>query len=118
MNEITHLIVAGHDRDCMEGDLLYWVNLKGALGDVPVCNDTSSNKTWAVSSGSPLWSDGVGEVSLCAPPPPFVAFFLSSILLTEVLFTYDPGTYTYLTKDLDITIGAKAHQSFTRPKVE
>ena len=64
----------------MEGDLLNWVNLKGALGDVSICNDTSSNRSWAVSSGSPPQNDGVGEISLCTPPPAFVTSFHLPIL--------------------------------------
>ena len=44
----------------MEGNLHDWVNLKGALGDMPICDDTLSNRLWAVSSGLPPQNDGVG----------------------------------------------------------
>ena len=58
----------------MEGDLLDCVNVNGAFGDAPICDDTSSNRSWVVSSGLPPWGDRVGEVSLCTPPPALVAF--------------------------------------------
>ena len=64
---VKHAHLPSGDRDHMEGDLLDWMNLKGALGDVPICDDTSSNRSWVVSSALPSWNDGVREVSLCAP---------------------------------------------------
>ena len=35
----------------MDGDLLNCVNLKGTLADAPICDNTSSIRSWAVSSG-------------------------------------------------------------------
>ena len=96
----------------MEGNQLNCMNLKGTLGDMPVCDDTSSNRSWAVSSGSPPWNISVREVSLCIPPPVFVAFFYLPIFKTEVLFIYDPRIYANPTKNLDIALGAKTYQSF------
>ena len=90
------------------------MNLKGALGDVLICDDISSSKSWVVSSDLPQQSGG----SIPLPTPPaFVAFPHLPILKIEVLFTYDPRTYAYLTKHLDITLGAKAHQSLARTKI-
>ena len=88
MNAIMHPIVRvfehvrlhSGDGDCMEGNLLDWANLQGALGDAPICNDTSSNRSWVASSGSPPENDRVGEVSLCTLLPAFVAFFHLPIL--------------------------------------
>ena len=65
----------------MEGHLLDWVNLKGALEDVPICDDTSSNRLWMVSFGSPPKHDRVEEASLCTPPPAFVVFFCLPIFV-------------------------------------
>ena len=64
----------------MDGNLLDCVNVKGTLGDAPICMDTSSNKSWAVSSGLPPQDDGVGDVSLCSAPPALVAFLHLPIL--------------------------------------
>ena len=64
----------------MEGDLFDWVNLKGALGDAPICDDTSCNRSWMVSSGSPPQKNRMRDVSLCAPLPAFVEFFHLPIL--------------------------------------
>ena len=64
----------------MKGNLLDWVDLKGTLGDVPSCVDTSSNKSWVVSSGLPPQDDGVEDVYLCTPPPALVAVLCLPIL--------------------------------------
>ena len=78
MDTIMHLIIRGgwvspwcwSDRECMEGDLLDYMNLKGILGDAPICNNTSSIdaassiRSWAVSHSLPPWDDGVGEMFL------------------------------------------------------
>ena len=77
---IEHACPPSGDRECMEGNLLNYVNLKGTLGDIPICMDTSSNKSWAVSSGSPPWDDRIGDVSLCTPLPALVAFLCLPIL--------------------------------------
>ena len=64
----------------MEGNLHDCVNLKGTLGNVPICIDTSAIKSGAVSSGSPPQNDGVGDVYPCTPPHILVAFLCLPIL--------------------------------------
>ena len=101
----------------MEGDLLHCMNLKGTMGDAPICIDTVCNKSWVVSSGFPTQNNGEGDVSLGKPPPAIVAFLHLPILLTKVGFVPDSRTYADLTKSLDIILGTQAYWSFARTKV-